>query len=61
MEINWLPGKTEMILKYVGMYAAMHYKKRRDPESGKLQVEVKGAGVFINVVSQYKHLGGITH
>ena len=46
---------------YRGGHATDHYRARRVGTDGSLAVRVPISGELITVVSQYKHLGGITN
>ena len=53
---NWLPGKTEALLKYRGRRACKHYEALR--VDNKLLIQVPGVGgQFLSIVQAYKHLG----
>ena len=59
MEINWKPGKTEVILVLRGRNAAQE-KSRVKSENAKCFLEVPvstdGSTLEVHVVSEYKHL-----
>ena len=47
-------------MTYRGRNAAAHYQSRRIGPGGALGVRVPGTSDIVTVVSQYKHLGGVT-
>ena len=65
MEINWKPGKTEIVVVHRGEKAKAEKLKCVQPNGKRMyKVTVDGKDgvkeqVPINVVSQYKHLGTI--
>eukprot|EP00973_Karenia_brevis_P023122 3184240-Karenia_brevis.AAC.1 len=60
LEINWKPGKTESFIQYRGKKAVQRLESRRIGPENSLAIKVPGHdGVLINVVPNYRHLGGI--
>jgi len=58
--INWMPGKTEAMIKYRGKDATKHLESKR--VDGKLCVRLPShaSAQYVTVVDKYKHVGSIT-
>ena len=60
LDVNWAPGKTEIMLKYRGAGATKALNSRRHNGALAVALPAQATATHIKVVDRYKHLGSIT-
>ena len=60
LDINWAPGKTEIMLKYRGVGATKALNNRRLNGIVSVALPTQATAKHVKVVDKYKHLGSIT-